>query len=197
MQNRFVAHSTSKACMPFMDSFTSGYIQTLPCDVEFKYMGVDENGRDIIKYSFEGDDEPLNLRESYDNIKSTFPKFDGYYNVELQWMTKWEPKTTKGYSTMYYHPANRVDLPFTTFTGIIDTDKWSSTGPLGFLLKSGFEGVIKKGTPIYQMIFIKRDDWINEVSDYVSKENQKIQEDRKNGKFVNYKKNYWQKKNYS
>jgi hypothetical protein len=188
---------TGKQCMPFMDSFTSGYIQELPCNVEFKYVGFDENGYDVVEFTYDGDRPPVSTRDTgLRKSKRTLPKFDGYYDVDFHWETSWEPQTPKGYSTLYYHPANRFDLPFTSFTGIIDTDKWSICGPMPFLLKRGFEGVIEKGTPIYQMIFIKRDDWTSSASEYPLEKNNKILSTFKTAPDINYKKLFWQKKNY-
>jgi len=152
--------STGKACMPFLDSFLVGYTQELPADISFTFIGVDpETKRDIYSYEWAGEFRPISTRGEESGEKNVFPKFDGYSNAEFHWNSVWEPKTPKGYSTMYFHPNNRLDLPFHTLTGIIDTDEWSAGGPVPFLLKSGFSGMIPAGTPIYQFVFIKRDNW--------------------------------------
>jgi hypothetical protein len=188
---------TAKKCMPFIDSLTSGYTQELPCDVNIKNHGIDENGNDLISYSWAGPFRPLSTRLEEQQSRNVFPPFYGYYNKEIHWNSFWEPKTPKGYSTFYYHPANRLDLPFTTLNAIIDTDNWFITGPVPFMIKRGFEGIIPAGTPIYQMIFIKRDSWESSLLEHneikQNKLNYSVRRFLKNG----YKNQYWNKKDFS
>jgi hypothetical protein len=188
---------TAKRCVPFIDGFISGYIQELICDVRIKNHGINpETGEDLISYEWPGKIKPMSTRLEDTGAPNTFPSFEGYYNSEFQWYSHWEPKTPAGYSTMYYHPANRFDLPFHTFTGIIDTDKWPITGPVPFLLKKGFEGVIPAGTPIYQFIFIKRDAWESEASEYDEKYEKGTTYSVRKFFTGGYKKQYWSKKQY-
>jgi hypothetical protein len=66
---------------------------------------------------------------------------------------------------------------------------------LPFLLKDNFEGLIPKGTPIAQIIPIKRDNWNSEVKDY----NKNASFDIDMIKSIverSYKKTIWKKKNY-
>lgn len=188
---------TAKHCMPFVDSITSGYVQELPCDLEIINHGVDENNNDIISYKWAGEIKPCSTRREDTNSRNVFPKFDGYYDIEFHWITNWEPKTPKGYSTMYHHPSNRLDLPFQTLTGIIDTDFWSMSGPLPFLVKKGFSGIIPAGTPIYQITFIKRENWKSNALKYDEIFNKKHFYNVKKVFHSGYKKFYWNKKNFS
>jgi len=187
---------TAKKCMPFVDSFLSGYTQELPCDVKvYKEQTRAGTGEDVIRYEWAGPFKPISSREQSENRPLIFPKFEGYYHTELQWDTFWEPQTPKGYSAFYNHPANRFDLPFQTMSGIIDTDDWPVTGPIPFLLKEGFEGVIPKGTPIYQITFIKRENWEATYSDYdpvVETLQYKVRSVFTGG----YKKQFWKRKDF-
>jgi len=180
---------TSKGCMPFLDTFTTGYVQKLWCDVEFYNDGT--------KVRFDSEYDPVTIKQL--NPKHV-PIFDGYAPVELQWNTHWEPLTPEGYSMLYVHPLNQYDFPFMTFSGIIDTDKFNLTGPLRFLLKEGFNGVIKRGTPIYQMIPLKRDEWNPPEYEYdyeiSSKQNIKLHEHHQKVGAGAYKKMFWQRKDY-
>jgi hypothetical protein len=141
---------TAKKCIPFLDSLTSGYTQELACDVYIE-CNTEEDDPEI-NYRWSGEFRPLSTRREDTNSSNSMPHFPGYYKTEFHWNTFWEPKTPPGYSTFYFHPANRFDLPFITHNGIIDTDKWPITGPLPFVIKKGFSGLIPAGTPIYQMI---------------------------------------------
>jgi hypothetical protein len=183
---------TLKHCMPFMDGMFSGYTQELACDITIKNDGLDN-----LSYSWSGNFQPLSSREDEGKDKNFMPEALEYYHKDFHWNTFWEPKTPDGYSTLYYHPSNRFDLPFTTMSGIIDTDKWSITGPLPFLLKRGFTGLIPAGTPIYQMIFIKRDSWESIKKEYDSNFNEEMYNSIRESKGVGYKQLYWSRKEYS
>jgi hypothetical protein len=186
---------TATACVPFTDTFANGYIQELAQDVRVTPVKT-ANGVEHIDYAFGGLIKQISTRGEKEGMPNVLPPFKGYYNAEISWETMWEPKTPKGYSAFYHHPNNRFDLPFHTMSGIIDTDKWSTTGPIPFLLKEGFEGVIPAGTPIYQITFIKREHWKATPVDY-DENFLKIQQQTYR-KFLSngFRKSFWEKKTY-
>lgn len=186
---------TAKKCMPFLDSLTSGYTQELPCDV---YIDCNTEEDDpVINYRWSGDFRPLSTRREDTRSSNSMPHFSGYYKTEFHWNTFWEPKTPPGYSTFYFHPANRFDLPFITHNGIIDTDGWPLAGPIPFVLKKGFSGLIPAGTPIYQMLFIKRDTWNSEQGKYDESYNKKVWYSVRRFITDGYKKQIWSRKEYN
>lgn len=186
-------HHSVKKCIPFLDSLTSGYTQELPCDV---YIESNQEDDSKIQYNWAGNFRPLSTREESFNLNNSMPHFLGYNKAEFHWNTFWEPKTPNGYSTFYFHPANRFDLPFMTHSGIIDTDKWPITGPLPFIIKKGFSGLIPAGTPIYQMLFIKRDSWSSYTGKY-NKNMKKIEHSVRRMFSDGYKKQIWSRKEYN
>lgn len=181
---------TSKSCVPFLDAFMFGYVQRLWCDIEFTKKGTEVN--------FDSEHAPVKVGE----VESKYvPRYDGYYFIEYQWNTQWEPKTPEGYSTLYTHPLNQYSLPFMTLSGIIDTDSFNVNGPLRFLLREGFEGIIKKGTPMYQIIPFKREDYTIKSYDYnpelISLQSNVIINHNKQTKTDGaYKKYFWKNKRY-
>jgi hypothetical protein len=186
---------TAKKCIPFLDSLTSGYTQELPCDV---YIDCNTEEDDpIISYRWGGNIRPLSTRREETRSSNSMPHFPGYYKTEFHWNTFWEPKTPTGYSTLYFHPANRFDLPFMTHNAIIDTDKWPITGPIPFVLKKGFSGLIPAGTPIYQMIFIKREVWNSESLEYNENYVKNLSYSVRRFVADGYKKQIWSKKEYN
>lgn len=187
---------TAKKCMPFIDSLVSGYTQELVCDIYIDPIDINKSDTEI-KYNWSGNFKPLSTRFEDLGSSNSMPNFSGYYDAEFHWNTFWEPKTPPGYSTFYFHPANRFDLPFMTHNGIIDTDKWPITGPLPFVIKKGFSGLIPAGTPIYQMIFIKRDSWISESNEYNEKYNNSIEFSVRKFFQDGYKKQFWSRKEYN
>ena len=186
---------TAKKCIPFMDSLTSGYTQELACDI---YIDCKTDEDDpIINYRWFGPFRPLSTRKENSGSSNSMPHFPGYYKTEFHWNTFWEPKTPFGYSTFYFHPANRFDLPFITHNGIIDTDNWPVTGPIPFVIKKGFSGLIPAGTPIYQMLFIKRDKWDSKEGKYDEIDDKKLQFSVNKFKSNGYKKQIWSRKEYN
>ena len=189
---------TAKKCMPFVDSLISGYTQELICDIFIN--PIDPNKSDtFIEYHWPENLQfrPMSTRREDSYVENSMPNFPGYYDAEFHWNTFWEPKTPPGYSTFYFHPANRFDLPFMTHSGIIDTDSFSGTGPLPFIIKKGFSGIIPAGTPIYQMLFIKRDAWNSEANEYDKKYNKQLTFSINRFFKDRYKKQYWSKKEYN
>lgn len=142
---------TVKSCMPFLDSLTAGYIQKTWTDIY-----IDEGG---MSYRYSLGPEPLTVRE-FDH-KHTFPIPDDYVQLEYIWRFPYLPQSDRGSSCLIVHPLNRLDLPFYTLSGIIDTDddffvRW---GSLPFYIKKGFSGLIPAGTPMFQIIPFMREEW--------------------------------------
>lgn len=162
--NGSVKNKTVKHCMPFFDAMSFGYHIVLATDIHFKY----DNGQVNYKY-------PVVELISHRDKPAGIPISDEFYNIEFTWKMLWTPKTPKGYSCLVTHPINRIDLPFQTLSGIIDSDVFyhSQNGNLPFYLKKEFEGVLKKGTPIAQVIPFKRDNWKSHVVEYDKDEVQK------------------------
>ena len=191
----FGSDSTAKKCMPFLDSLTSGYTQELICDLNIECNTNEDDP--VISYRWGGGIRPVSTRKEDSGALNSMPHFPGYYKTEFHWNTFWEPKTPSGYSTLYFHPANRFDLPFITHNGIIDTDKWSIPGPVPFVIKMGFSGLIPAGTPIYQMIFIKREVWDSEATEYDEKYVKNTFYSVRKFLSDGYKKQIWSKKEYN
>ena len=148
--------------MPFLDSLTGGYLFLLSSDV---FVTQTQNGaefgwQDATPWT------PSNTPIVYSD-QSTFipgmPTAPGFDFPNFTWQIGWGIKTPKGYSTLFTHPFNRTELPFFTFTGIVDTDNHSGNTNINFGVKTGFEGVIEKGTPIVQVFPFKRDTWKSKI----------------------------------
>jgi hypothetical protein len=181
------ANLTAKMCQPFMDTYNFGYIQETWCDI---YIEMDSLGNR--KYFFSGNPEIMSMGRN-----SKYQISDAFDPDEFLWKVQWSPRLPKGYSTLYVHPLNQDDLPFRTLSGIVDSDKhfFEQTGNHPFFIKKDFEGLIPRGTPMFQIIPFKRDNWTSESEEFdVSLEK------RKNflrSKFWGvYKNNSWTKKTF-
>lgn len=183
------SNATVKKCVPFIDTFLTGYIQELWCDVVFY-----ENDDGSIGYEHNAKVDPISKRET-----KLLPNNGMWHNEEFVWKTQWEPQTPEGYSSLYVHPLNRIDLPFYTLSGIIDTDNWPISGNYPFLLNKNFLGTIKRGTPIYQIIPIKRETWTSEEIEFDQNVENVINNKLKTLKshiVDGYRNEFWEKKNY-
>jgi hypothetical protein len=49
-------------------------------------------------------------------------------------------------------------------SAIVDSDTFTPPGNYPFYLREDFEGIIPAGTPMFQIIPIKRDDWTSELN---------------------------------
>ena len=175
--------------MPFLDSFTNGYIQKTWCDIYVK-KNVEEKS---IDFYYSSSPPIINVREN----PSTTQYENEYYPYEFHWHAEWVSKTPKGYSVLITHPLNRLDLPFTTMSAIIDADVYfhGKSGNIPFLIKKDFEGLIPAGTPMYQIIPIKRESWESEKGEYGIETEKRYK--KQDSKFWgSYKKNMWVKKDF-
>ena len=157
-----------KSCMPVFDTLTSGYFLTTWWSIEitsnklnnleWKYVEKDENGEWVDSVV-----NPAMVSERVGDMAYTLPRPEGFAHNHMVWQGKWGMKLPKGWSLMVVHPSHRFDLPFYTIGGIIDADRFSANGNLPWFIKKGWIGIIEKGTPIAQLIPIKREAWISRV----------------------------------
>jgi len=186
--NNNSSNATLKACVPFMDGMTNGYIQETWCDI----------------YIQKQDDSGLSYRPATDpKIMSHrgalhYPIGENFYQMEFVWQLQWMAQCPVGYSLLITHPINRYDLPFLTISAIVDSDSFYGApdgANLPIYIKKDFEGIIPKGTPMYQMIPIKRESWDSAYNGYNKEQNEKFH-DVKKVFFDGYKKLHWTKKSF-
>lgn len=183
--------ATYKLCIPFIDAMTSGYIITLPASI---YVYQEKN-------EFTGEYHPIlkwevtwQLADKQENsVATNMPLPYKHSQAVFRWYTNWTIQTPVGYSSFFSHPANRYDLPFTTISGIVDTDKHPNPLLFPFFIREGFEGEIPQGTPIAQILPFKREKWQSKI-------NKELNPNKVNAIkqtiFRTYKKLYWSKKFY-
>ena len=151
--------ATIKRCMPVFDAITNGYILYTYSDVYVSQQAIpDENGKptdqtypwyewpssEIIQF------HPIEQAPSHPQANGmSYPK----------WINPWSIRTPKGYSILFTAPMHR-DSVFTILDGVVDTDQYDAPVNFPFVLNDvKFEGLIPAGTPMAQIIPIKREDW--------------------------------------
>ena len=177
-------HETIKKCVPFLDAMMAGYSVVTTADVYYDSNGFQEIGKlPMVNTHFS---------QQIDGI----PLPPEYSTVPYKWMNFFLIQTPKGYSTLFTHPLNRIDIPFYTLSGIVDTDKFPVEINFPFFMKKDFSGIIPAGTVIAQAIPFKREDW---ETDFDENDQMKIPLDvytMHKPPFGYYKKKFWSRKKY-
>jgi len=145
--------ATLKACMPFLDSMTAGYIIPFdqdyliePVEKEFSVTPASRQNQDI------GYHEKAQLPKEW-NAKA------GEHAGKF--INKWLIKTPPGYSCLFTQPLNRYgEKRIQVIDGIVDTDTYINTIHFPFILfKRDRQFLLKKGDPMIQVIPFKRESW--------------------------------------
>ena len=109
---------TVKKCPPFIDAMTYGFLIPLPIDLrvrdgEFALGLRTPRGVSSATYSH----SPIGFHDP-SQVAGT-PFFDDDRFI-IKFNNFWTIEAPPGYSLLFTHPVNRTDLPFTTFTGLVD-----------------------------------------------------------------------------
>tara|TARA_R100000152_G_C6752045_1_gene175723 strand:+ start:304 stop:1056 length:753 start_codon:yes stop_codon:yes gene_type:complete len=168
---------TIKGCMPFLDSLTAGYIMKMPQDLCLEHNIINIKGKKDSAFRYSYRDSPeirtrfrLNInaeRHEIHPVEQLGPKCPFHKkNKDLPFYKILNPfaiKTPPGYSCLFVPPLNNHDDRFEIVSGIVDTDTYE--GEINFpIIINGdkypiLETVIKRGTPIAQVIPFKRESW--------------------------------------
>jgi hypothetical protein len=177
-----------KACVAFLDAFTTGYMLSTPVDIAVEQT---EKGPSVSWSS--SDVTVVDARIPMANISIPVPK--GCYPTQFAWKLQTGFKIPKGYSAAIVHPLNRYDLPFVTLNGVLDGEFVMHPGNLPVYFDSNFEGIIPAGTPFAQVLLFKRENWKRKYSPNLLKE-ASLNSSLAAGIDSWYKKNFWKKKQY-
>ena len=182
----YESNASFKKCTPMLDLLSSGYIVPLWSDVLIRY----ENELPSISWRVE-----KNVFELHATQEVEIP--NGYQKSQFKFLNQWVPKLPKGYSALIIACPGYPNNPFRAMQAIIDYDK--TTHPLfpPMFLKEGFEGIVEKGTPMFQIIPFKRNSWESKFS-FLESGQYAINMDRDVKATIvnNYVKNFWDKKSY-
>ena len=147
--------ATAKRCMPIFDAITGGYIIFTHTDLWVSQQ-EDEDGEMIQHYEWSS----LNALSFHPKHQlPEHPDGAGHKVSYPKWDNAWIVETPKGYSTLFIPPVHR-ETPISILPGIVDTDTYKSPVNFPFVLKDPkMVGMIPAGTPIVQVVPIKRDSW--------------------------------------
>lgn len=142
---------TVKQCPPFLDAMGGGWLMPLLCDVT---VGPDLN------FAWDWDLPVSHLDRLTRSPLSQHPsaQLEGVPFAQpgmaaLKFNSAWTVEVPKGWSVLFTHPVNRLDLPFQTLTGLVDCDAFGH----GFVhfpalwRDATWTGTLAKGTPVAQL----------------------------------------------
>jgi hypothetical protein len=182
----FESNATFKKCTPMLDMISSGYVVPLWADVQIKIVNNSPTLSWRVKRS---------VFSLHDGEGVEIPV--GYHNDQFKFLNQWIPKLSSGFSALIIPCPGYPNNPFRPISAIIDYDK--TTHPLypPMYLRNDFEGIIEKGTPMFQIIPFKRNNWKSSFS-FLEDGQSMINEDRDIKATIvnNYVKNFWEKKSY-
>lgn len=183
--------ATAKKCVPVYDALTSGYLLTLPTDLNV----IQRDGQapffqwptfELVRFQSPMQVKGHPVEESYSkkfNPGAAIPKIEN----------PWRIRTPKGYSCLFLPPMHREN-PITIMPAIVDTDLHDVTIKFPFVLSDpSFKGIIPKGTPYAQVIPFKRENW---KSSYSEEDPEKKGSKIHTVFFDGYRKMVWSKKHF-
>jgi hypothetical protein len=187
---------TVKKCMAIFDTLFMGYILKAPVDIY-----IDTTDGESLKYELAGNHQfqrPLaggHHELQYDQM----PIDKDFYVKDLLRLNMiWLIRTDPGYSSLFINPMLHDSSPLMAVPGVIDTDDFYTNGLFSFFVKKNYKGVIKKGTPLLQVLPFKREDFSHKIirdNDITSKIN--IQDNLLRTYFNSaYKNLFWKRKKY-
>lgn len=178
---------TIKKCIPVFDAMTAGYILYTQTDVQVSR----EN--DLPYYRWSSQDalsfHPVEQAPEHPSSnKAPYPK----------WINPYAIKTPPGYSTLFVPPMHNSNNIFTVLPGFVDTDTYKAPVNFPFVLNDvKWEGIIPAGTPMVQVIPIKRDVWEHKIGDDSDRREQSLVTSKLKTLFFNsYKRQFWHRKEY-
>lgn len=146
--------STVKRCNPFLDALCVGYIIPLAADVEF--MTNDDASGVSFQWKFH---KTMVETHGPDQISSDKCPHPSVPKPPMKFLNYWMIKVPPEYSLLFVPPLNRTEKRFTIFSGIVDApypEREYVNFPFTFE-QSGFSGIIPAGTPLAQVIPIRKD----------------------------------------
>jgi len=154
---------TVKKCPSFIDAMTFGFLIPLAVDLEVHDGEFSWNSE--LREGFAGgfSHSPIDFHDPSQVAGTPFFDEDRFI---IKFNCFWTIEAPPGYSLLFTHPINRLDLPFTTVTGLIDSDAFHDL-PLSLAARwhnANFNGVLPKGTPVAQCLPIKRESWAGDFA---------------------------------
>lgn len=146
---------TIKHCPPFIDALSLGVLIPLCTDITVANGEISWDWDPPIIPDSPITRSPIGVHAPEQAAGAPIKADDG---LVIKFNNHWALEVDEGWSLLFTHPFNRADLPFETLTGVVDCDRFG----LGYVQfpslwrRPDFEGVIPRGTPIAQVVPVRR-----------------------------------------
>jgi hypothetical protein len=169
-----------------LDMLSSGYIVPLWADVQVRNVGK------LTSLTWRVEKAVF---EEHSGQEVEIP--DGYQKSQFKYLNPWIPKLPSGFSALIIPCPGYPNTPFRAMAAVIDYDKTPHSLFPPVYLKENFEGIVERGTPMFQIIPFKRNNWKSSFS-FLENGEQTARMDRDVKATIvnNYVKNFWEKKSY-
>jgi len=146
---------SAKKCLPMLDAMSLGYTISLAYDVYI----VTNHDLSIIEAK-PLDQNHMSALSKHSHKQFYTMSFPGMKQDAIKWDNHWHIKTNPGWSCYFTSPINHLDTRFECLSGVVDTDKYKGLINFPCIWKAtNFEGMIKAGTPLVQVIPFRRKDF--------------------------------------
>ena len=180
---------TVKNCVPFLEAMTCGYVMPAAGDLS---LSLDPEGR------FYGECRDLCVVEFHRVEQVKGSPFENLPVVKIP--NPWLVRTPPGYSTLFLPLLNNFETRIVPLAGLVDTDVFyrEVNFPMLLTIPRGHTLNIARGTPLLQMIPVKREEF---QIDFVPIDAEKyypieLETHDEAGNQHFYKNTYWHKKSY-
>jgi hypothetical protein len=151
-----VPTGTVKICSPFESALGAGYMLPLPFAVS---VTCDKKGATTMRWNSPVGMDTWNVIGAHSNEQIPEANMGLEEGTPFKFQLPYSVSLPEGYRALYTHPLNRYDLPFSSFSGILDAG-YDSPVNIPFLwLSEDSTCFIDAGTPICQVIPFKLDEW--------------------------------------
>jgi antitoxin (DNA-binding transcriptional repressor) of toxin-antitoxin stability system len=178
---------TVKQCPPFLEAMACGYVIPLPTDVTLTRHA---DGRVAYTAAWKAVDTQHPLQYAGSPFEAS---------PIVKFINPWTVRTAPGYSTLFLHPLNQFGLPVQVLSGLVETDTYYR--PVHFpsvcTMSPGTTVTLPRGTPIAQVIPIRREDWRSSVGAPDRAARQRIEQEMSADRHNFYKARHWKKKGYA
>lgn len=203
---------TAKGCIPLLDAFSAGYIIKLTYDLHINHKKQVEGEETFppqhtkahadlgMKYGIHMQLEGQHNYHAEEQLKES-PLLQKNQNLPVhKFINPWLIKTPPGYSCLFTSPLNNPDDRFEAMSGIVDTDTFNLPINFPFIINSdkyyNLETIIKRGTPIIQIIPFKRESWKMKIKETPREEFELNFFKYSKQLMYTYKENFWSKKSW-
>lgn len=163
---------TLKACMPFFDAMTQGYIIPLWTDLHV----VCTDGQNP-SFTWAAGGKPQIEGHPSTQTEGLPLMEESYSRTAYKFLSPWIIRTPKGYSSLFIAPINQENDKFKIISAVVATDNYLQhiNFPFVWTAPKEWEGVLKQGTPLVQVIPFKRVDFKHEIGALTKEEEHEIQ----------------------